>query len=125
MKPKCTSLFSLVLMLGIIALHVARLTAGAQVIAQSITEFSGIQGSNGWFNGYRNYTLSGETEDYDVTNHFIAYTGGVGRGVWNGTNQQWTGTQWDLNTAAAPPFTFQGAQNIYPNGTNSAPNQEH
>lgn len=114
-------LFSL---FGIVA-ALTPMTARSQTIADSRTEFSGNQGQNGWFNGYRNYTATGETENYDPKNDFILYTGGAGQGPWDGVGQQWTGTVWDLNTANAGPWTFQGAQSIHPNGINSPPNEEH
>lgn len=115
-------------LLGVAAFQAGLTSTQAQVLAQSISEFSGTQGQNGWFNGYRNYTLTGETQDYDPQAGFIPYAGGAGMGAFNGTTQQWNGSasppQWDLTTSGAP-FTFQAAQNIQPNGANSAPNQEH
>jgi hypothetical protein len=97
----------------------------AFVIANSITEFSGFQGSNGWFNGYRNFTLDGGETNYDAKASFIPYEGGTGQGPWDGVGQMWTGTAWDLNTASAGPWTSQAAQATHPNGANSAPNEEH
>lgn len=100
----------------------------AFVIADSIGEFSGVQGQNGWFNGYRNYTLDlaeGGTMDYDPNADFIPYPGGEGLGDWDGVTQTWSNGAWDLNTEAAGPWTFQNAQSIHPNGENSFPNEEH
>src|SRR5690606_7616655 len=37
----------------------------------------------------------------------------------------WTGTQWDMTTAATGPWTELGRENTHPNGTNSAPGEEH
>jgi hypothetical protein len=95
------------------------------VIANSIAEFSGVQGSNGWFNGYRNYTLTGETVNYDPVKDFIAYNGGAGMGAWDGDTQQWQGGAWNLNISGSGPWTSQGPQDIHPNGVNSPPNEEH
>ena len=95
------------------------------VIANSQAEFSGVQGSNGWFNGYRNYTLDGGATNYDASVDFIPYEGGAGMGDWDGFAQMWTGSAWDLNTAAAGPWTFQNASGIHPNGINSPPTEEH
>jgi hypothetical protein len=101
------------------------------IIANSQTEFSGIQGSNGWWNGFRNYTLDGETTDYNPTNAFIPYPGGAGQGPWSNdfpwtesgpSIQTWTGTTWDLNTAGAAPWTAQGPIAIHPN---SGGGEEH
>ncbi|MCL4181498.1 MAG: MSCRAMM family adhesin SdrC [Verrucomicrobia bacterium] len=98
----------------------------SQVIANSQAEFSGTQGANGWFNGYRAFDPASGTIDYNATTDFIPYPGGEGQGEWNGTSQTWTGTQWDLNTADNGPWTYQNAISIHPNGTNSPPNDfEH
>lgn len=110
--------------LGALAFQWSSSLTHAQVIANSVTEFSGNQSQDGWFNGYRNYTASGETENYNPTTDFIPYVGGAGQGAWDGIGQQWTGTQWDLSASGAP-WTFQNAQNIHPNGANSAPNEEY
>ncbi|MBM3846471.1 MAG: hypothetical protein FJ405_09325 [Verrucomicrobia bacterium] len=95
------------------------------VIANSIAEFSGEQGKNGWFNGYRNYTTDGGETDYNPTEQFIAYAGGEGLGPWDGVEQFWNSGSWDLDLQARGPWTWQTSQGIHPNGVNSAPNQEH
>src|SRR5439155_864985 len=95
------------------------------VIANSIAEFSGFQGSNSWFNGYRNFTMDGGATNYNATNDFIAYKGGPGLGTWDGVDQQWTGNAWNLNIGGSGPWTSQSAQDIHPNGENSFPNEEH
>ena len=96
------------------------------VIANSQAEFSGVQGQNGWFNGYRNYTLDGGETNYDPTADFIQYPGGSDNpNPWDGFDQTWNNGSWDLNTAAAGPWTAQGALSLHPNGANSAPNEEH
>jgi hypothetical protein len=97
----------------------------AQVIANSTAEFSGVQGQNGWHNGYRNYTADGETTDYDPATGFIPYVGGPDAGPWDGFSQQWTGGEWDLETAAAGPWTAQSQLGLHPNGNNSNPFEEH
>ncbi|MBL9168228.1 MAG: hypothetical protein JNN07_10850 [Verrucomicrobiales bacterium] len=95
------------------------------VIANSIAEFSGVQGQNGWFNGYRNFTTDGGEIDYDPSAQFIAYAGGEGLGDWDGVNQFWNSGSWDLDLQARGPWTWQTPQGIHPNGVNSAPNEEH
>ncbi|MBI4324666.1 MAG: hypothetical protein HY674_05325, partial [Chloroflexi bacterium] len=95
------------------------------VIAASDREFSGVQGTNGWFNGYRNYTLDAKGTDYDPNTDFIPYAGGDGLGPWDGVGQQWTGSEWDLETAAVGPWTYQANLGIHPNGENSPPAEEH
>jgi len=91
------------------------------VIANSQMEFSGVQGKDGWYNGYRIFDPTAGTVDYNPTQDFIPYPGGDGQGDWDGVNQTWTGTQWDLNTADAGPWTYQDALGIHPNGVNSPP----
>ncbi len=90
-------------------------------IASSITEFSGNQGQNGWFYGYR-YFYDGLTVDYDVSAEFLPFAGGVGQGDWDGFGQQWTGSAWDLNTSEAP-WTYLAAEGVHPNGINNG--EEH
>jgi len=93
----------------------------AFVIANSQAEFSGVQGANGWYNGYRIYNPEGGTVDYNANQDFIPYPGGAGQGAWDGAGQTWTGDAWDLNTEGAGPWTYQAALDIHPNGTNSPP----
>ena len=88
-------------------------------LADSVTQFSGIQDQDGWESGYRNVSLDGGGRDYDPDNDFIPFTGGDGAGPWDGVDQQWIGTVWDLNTAAAAPWTFLGGEGTHPNGTNN------
>lgn len=98
----------------------------ARVIANSETEFSGVQGSNGWFHGYIQFDPSQETLDYDPAADFIPFPGGQGQGDWDGANQTWTGSAWDLNTEAAGPWTWMTRLDVHPNGTNSPPSDfEH
>ncbi|MGK0187298.1 MAG: hypothetical protein ACI9R3_003085 [Verrucomicrobiales bacterium] len=94
------------------------------VIANSSADYSGVQGQDGWFFGYRNYTLDGEMTDYNPTDDFIAFTGGSDNAdEWDGEDQQWAGTQWDLETAASGPWTALGAEGAHPNGENNG--EEH
>lgn len=88
----------------------------ATAIANSASGFSGVQGQNGWYHGYRNYTADGGGDDYNADTGFIAFKGGDGMGDWDGETQQWSGNQWDLNTAAAAPWTELGTENTHPNG---------
>ncbi|MBM3836901.1 MAG: hypothetical protein FJ398_02865 [Verrucomicrobia bacterium] len=125
MKTIRSSSWLLTFALGTSALSLAPVAVQSQVIATSNTEFSGNQGQNGWSNGYRNYTATAETENYDRKADFIPYAGGAGQGPWDGAGQMWTGTAWDLNTASAGPWTFQGPSSVHPNGINSPPNEEH
>lgn len=91
----------------------------AFVIANSQAEFSGVQGSKGWYNGFIIHNPEGGTVDYDPNQAFIPFVGGAGQGAWDGSAQQWTGDSWDLNTAGEAPWTFQGALDVHPNGTNN------
>lgn len=93
------------------------------VIANSEKEFSGTQGKDGWYSGYRIFDPTAGTEDlsYDPTKDFIPFPGGDGQGAWDGELQTWTGDAWDLNTAAAGPWTWLAALGVHPNGVNSPP----
>src|SRR3954462_9073722 len=102
----------------LLSLHATR----AEIIADSIAEFSGNQGQNGWYYGYRVYT-AGEPDNHDPTSAFTQFVGGTTAGAWDGTTQVWTGSGWDLETAGAAPWTFLGAEGLHPNGSNQA--QEH
>jgi len=96
------------------------------VIANSQAEYSGTQGQNGWYNGYRNFTLDGGETDYDPATQFIPFPGGTTEpNAWDGVTQMWTGSNWDMNTDAAGPWTQIDSLFIHPNGVNSAPNEEH
>ena len=89
------------------------------LIADSIEDFSGFQGQANWTNGYRNFTLDGGGIDYDPAADFIPFAGGDGQGAWDGVVQQWSGNAWDLNTAAAAPWTWIANEGLHPNGTNN------
>ncbi|NIP93009.1 MAG: hypothetical protein GWO24_05935, partial [Akkermansiaceae bacterium] len=91
-------------------------SGSAPVVANSVAEFSGIQGQDGWFYGYHEGGGA-----YDPGSSFIAFNGGAGRGGWNGSSQQWTGSEWDLNTAGSAPWTFLGATSVHPNDSNPGP----
>ena len=87
-----------------------------QVIADSVAEFSGQQGANGWSYGY--HQGSGA---YNPSVDFIPFTGGEGQGEWNGSSQQWTGSIWDLQTASTSPWTSVGSSGVHPNDSNPGP----
>jgi hypothetical protein len=89
------------------------------VIANSQAEFSGVQGKDGWYNGYRVFDPAGAM-DYNPNQDFIPYPGGEGQGDWDGVNQMWNNGTWALNTAGGAPWIFQNAIGLHPNGTNSA-----
>lgn len=90
-------------------------TAQAGEIANSISEFSGVQGQNGWSYGYRIYG-EGEPENYDPVAAFTAFPGGSNNpDPWDGTTQVWSGGAWDLNTADAAPWTYLGNEALHPN----------
>ncbi|NIP92268.1 MAG: hypothetical protein GWO24_01850, partial [Akkermansiaceae bacterium] len=54
------------------------------VPADSLLQFSGVQGQGGWENGYRNVTVDGKGTDYDPVEDFIPFAGGEGMGAWDG-----------------------------------------
>lgn len=89
----------------------------SSLIANSSAEFSGVQGGEGWYYGYRNVSADGgAVGSYDPETSFIQFAGGDGAGGWNGVDQFWTGSQWDLQTAGAAPWDEIGKENTHPNG---------
>ena len=85
-------------------------------IANSINDFTtdGIQDSNGWVSGYRNYSQDGGGDDYNATDDFIAFD----------KDSHWRGDFWRFAPSGAP-WTTVKSDSGHPNGTNSAPNEEH
>ena len=94
--------------------------------ADSLADWSstGTQGENNWFNGYYNLTLD-DDGSYQVAD-FMPFTNDAGPdgGDVELDGNHWTGTQWDIN-ASGGPWTSLGSSATHPNGTNSAPNEEH
>jgi len=78
--------------------------AQAQVIANSTNEFSGVQGQDGWYYGYRDVTVDGKGIDYDANADFIPFDVSM-----------WTGTEWDLDSLGAAPWTMLGSETVHPN----------
>ncbi|HUF60822.1 MAG TPA: LamG-like jellyroll fold domain-containing protein, partial [Verrucomicrobiales bacterium] len=77
-------------------------------IANSIAQFSGVQGQDGWTHGYRNYTVDGGGDDYDPAAEFIPFPA-----------EWWTGTFWDNPGGVNPPWTELGSEGGHPNGDNN------
>lgn len=91
-------------------------SANAVIIATSgAGEFSGNQGQDGWSYGYWDVTGDASPGTYTHTTDFTPFTGGAGMGAWNGTTQQWDGSDWDLNTAPAGPWTVINPTLMHPN----------
>ena len=86
----------------------------AATVADSLADWpgDGSQGTLGWYNGYYNLTL--DADGTYQADDFIEFE-----------PDYWSGTQWDLETGAVGPWTEIGPENGHPNGTNSAPNEEH
>ena len=103
----------------------------ASHFADSAADWSstGTQGENNWFNGYYNRSVDVDEEDgVYSTADFIPFTNdaGPGGGPVDPDGNHWTGTQWDLDSQGAPgPWTELAQVTTHPNGTNSAPNEEH
>jgi hypothetical protein len=115
-------------LLGSLALSLLFLARGGEgaTFADSFDDWSvtGTQGEKNWFNGYYN-----KTRDANGTyqaGDFIPFTNSAGPagGAVSPSGNHWTGTQWDLTTAASGPWTELGRDNTHPNGTNSAPGEE-
>lgn len=73
--------------------------------ANSVTQFSGLQGQGGWYYGYWDRTADGDGaySRADVT--LFAPSG-------------WTGSEWAVSTSP-PPWTDVQNNNVHPNGVNS------
>lgn len=107
-------------------------SARGDVVADSLDEFTttGTQGENGWFNGY--YNLTQDADGIYAVGDFMPFTNACGDA--GGTcpeggpiapdgNHWATNLTWDLHPEG--PWTFIGPEAAHPNGTNSAPNDEH
>jgi len=92
-------------------------------VADSITEFSGTQGQNGWSYGYAAFGSGVPANSTYSTSLFTPFAGGSTAGAWNATTNHWTGTVWDLNTASAAPWTTITATNVHPNDSTPGPLQ--
>jgi hypothetical protein len=96
-------------------------------VAHSVDQWSatGTQGEDGWYNGYFNLTLDpdGFYEPDDFIEFFNEF--GPGGGAVDPAGNNWNGTIWDLLGDAAGPWTELGQVATHPNGTNSAPGEEH
>ncbi len=94
-----------------------RFASGAQTFADSSDDWSavGTQGELSWFNGYYNLTFDqGVGDGIYQTDDFTEFDAAF-----------WNGVQWDLTPAASGPWTELGRETTHPNGTNSAPGEEH
>ena len=78
------------------------------MFADSVTDFG--QNTNGWTYGYYNTTLNGPPGPGE----FIPFN-----------SSAWNGSTWDLNPAASGPWSEITNAGGHPNGTNSAPGEEH
>ncbi len=89
-------------------------------LADSVTQFSGVQGQHGWEYGYRNINESGNTLNYDPVADFIPFAGGSEIDVpWEGgeeSPQHWRETHWDFQDNN--PWTEITATGAHPNGIN-------
>src|SRR5690606_24745356 len=78
-----------------------------------------------WYYGYYNLTADpDQTYSVDDFLEFVNELGPVGGPVTPEGNH-WTGAARELTTEAMGPWTMLGQEDTHPNGTNSAPNEEH
>ncbi len=105
--------------------------SGQEVLADSFDDWSpqGVQGENNWFHGWYNLTDDQNNGDgiyeSDDVNEFINEFG-PGGGPQTPDGNHWSGSIWRLFDAGAPgPWTQIGREATHPNGTNSAPGEEH
>ena len=116
--------FLVALTIGLFSFILPVHTSSAQLLADSIADWdpTGTQGTNNWHYGYYNLTTDGD--GIYQPGDFVAFLNdGSGGPVVPGTNH-WTGSAFRLVPSNAP-WTFLAQEQAHPNGTNSAPNEEH
>ena len=64
-------------------------------LADSVADFSGVQGQGGWYYGYRNFTADGGAIHYDPDTTFIPFARD-GTDVFEVDVNEWNGSSWDL-----------------------------
>ncbi len=90
------------------------------LLADSVADFSGAQGSNNWQYGYWNKTADGNGSYSDA--EFTAFPNAI---TPHGANNYFNGTNWDW-FAGDPPFTQISAGGAFPSGNNGVPGRpEH
>lgn len=94
---------------------VAATTARGAVIANSQTEFSGVQGQNNWYYGYYNKSADGNST-YDAATDFIQFLADGSSTL--SANNFWNGSAWDWPVNGNPPWTTLNATGGHPNGSN-------
>lgn len=88
--------------------------AGSAVqLADSVAQFSGNQGGNGWYYGYWN--KKADADGIYAADDFIPFPRGTGNTL-NSTNY-WNGSNWDI-PAGNPPWTEITASGGHPNAEN-------
>jgi hypothetical protein len=85
----------------------------SEVYADSRNDWSadGTQGAGGWYNGY--YNLTADEDDSYSADEFIEFSA-----------DHWRGNAWRIAPGGAP-WTYVAQEAVHPNGSNSAPNEEH
>lgn len=96
------------------------------ILADSFDDWSttGVQGNKGWFGGYYNLTLDTAQPGYSDVD-FTPFPRNPQFPNCDRTVNVWDGNQWNLDCGGGAPWTELGREALHPNGTNSAPNQEH
>lgn len=93
------------------------------VVADSIDQFSGVQGQDGWTYGY---SLTASASSAYTTASFVSFPGGDGQGAWNATTQNWNpgntqwGASWERGLTAAPNCDL-GRDYTLPSVTSGSP----
>ncbi|MGC8886079.1 MAG: lamin tail domain-containing protein [Verrucomicrobiia bacterium] len=83
------------------------------LVADSVAEFSGIQGKDNWYYGY--YDKTADPDQTYQPQNFIPFPASAGA---YGTGNYWTGTLWDWFNGN-PPWTELNSQGGHPNGNNN------
>ncbi len=109
----------IVAMTVVVAAALTATTAHAVVIADSVAEFSGVQGQDNWNYGY--YDRTADADDDYTSADFQAFTttGPFPGFTFDGAKWDWVDT--DGVTAVNPPWTELTNNGGHPNGTNNGP----
>ncbi len=108
----------LVILVGVLAIAIAPMTARADVLADSMAEFSGVQGQDSWSYGF--YDRTADVDDvYQSTDFQEFSTTGTFPGFGLNEDGDWDYLDADGISSLNPPWTTLSPTGGHPNGTNN------
>jgi hypothetical protein len=97
------------------------------IVADAVSEFSGVQGQDGWHFGYYDRTadLGGGGDGQYQADEFTEFAGGPASPDAHGVTNHWDGDSWEVHVAAGtdPPWTALGPGTSHPNDSAPGPEQ--